>query len=147
MVSSIPLHLAKFPIWCFFLFEARILDLKESVVAAWRRGPRVWRLDRPDPRADGDRTATFFSARGPFPAEKEGFNLTEVLSPPAGGTAGKSCGRHAFRAVCVHVRVSVCAHVRPYARAGARVCAWVAVGSGIHVCLRGGACASLRPGR
>jgi len=53
------------------------------------------------------------------------FNLTKVSSPPAGGTAGKSCGRHAFRAVCVHVRVSVCAHVRPYARAGARVCAWV----------------------
>ena len=100
-----------------------ILDLKESVVAAWRRGPRVWRLDRPDPRADGDRTATFFSARGPFPAEKEDFNPTTVSSPPAGGTAGKSCGRYAFRAVCVHVRVSVCAHVRPVrARRRAGLC-------------------------
>ena len=117
---------------CFWTAsEARILDLKESVVAAWRRGPRVWRLDRPDPRADGDRTATFFSARGPFPAENEHFDLTKASSPPSGDTTGKSCGRHAFRAVCVRVRVSVCAHVRPYARAGARVCAWMV---GAHAC-------------
>ena len=69
-----------------------------------------------------------------FRLRKRIFNLTKVSPPPAGGTAGKSCGRHAFRAGCVHVRASVCAHVRPYARAGARVCAWVA-GRVRHTCV------------